>query len=341
MRSAIWLPVGIALAATAAANEVVVKNDSLVDGSNGVIVAGFATGEAAASWLTSPCDGSVVAAQIFWASGGGGADPAIEDTLIVYRAGDFPDPGANEAQIDGPVLTDGFLNEFRYLDEGNTIPLDVPIVQGETFVVSLSFLEPTPSVGPSVVRDTDGITPSGNALYGDIGFGIQWYDAALIGITGDWVIRAVVDCESIATDADVAVSLAADPPQYTAGAALTYTITIGNAGPAASTSTTVVDAFPADYEGATWTCSASGGANCAPNGSGTIAEVVNLPVGGEVIYTVNGTVATGATGVLTNSVTAVVGAPASDPNTTNNTASIDTEPAPASDVIFADGFESG
>jgi uncharacterized repeat protein (TIGR01451 family) len=341
MRSAIWLPVGIAIAATAAANEIVVKNDSLVDGANGVIVAGFAAGEAAASWLTSPCDGAVVAAQIFWASGGGGADAAIEDTLIVYRAGDFPDPGANEAQIDGPVLNDGFLNEFRYLDEGNTIPLDVAVVQGETFVVSLSFLEPTPSVGPSVVRDIDGITPSGNSLYGDVGFGIQWYDAALIGITGDWVIRAVVDCESIPTEADVAVTLAADPPQYTAGAALTYTITIGNAGPAAATSTTVVDAFPADYEGATWTCAASGGASCAPNGSSTIAEIVSLPVGSEVVYTVNGTVAAGTTGVLTNSATAVVGAPASDPNTTNNTASIDTEPAAGSDVIFADGFDPG
>ncbi|MGH8173772.1 MAG: DUF11 domain-containing protein, partial [Rhodanobacteraceae bacterium] len=329
MRPAFFLPMGIAIAATATANEVVVRNDSLVDNSSGVIVSGFVPGESAASWLTSPCDGSVVAAQIFWASGAGDAEPAIEDTVIVYRAGDFPEPGENEAQIDGPVLNDGFLNEFRYLDEGNTIPLDVAVVQAETFVVSLTFLESPPSVGPSVVRDTDGSTPSGNALYGDIGFGNQWYDAAMIGINGDWVIRAVVDCESIPTAADVAVALAADPPEYTAGAALTYTVTINNAGPAAVTSATVVDAFPADYENVAWTCAASGGASCAPSGTSTIAEVVSLPAGAEVIFTVTGTVASDATAVLTNSATAVVGAPANDPDTTNNTATIETSPVPA------------
>ena len=339
MRSALWLPVGIAIAATATANEVVVKNDSLVDGASGVIVAGFAVGEAAASWLTSPCDGSVVAAQIFWASGSGGAEPAIEDTLIVYRAGDFPDPGANEAQIDGPVLNDGFLNEFRYLDEGNTIPLDVAVVQGETFVVSLSFLEATPSVGPSVVRDTDGITPFGNALYGDIGFGDQWYDAAFVGITGDWVIRAVVDCVSTPTDADVGVTMTVDPPQYIAGDTLTYTITVSNAGPAVSPSTTVVDVFPAQFLDVTWTCAASGGASCAATGSGMIADNVGLPSGSEVTYTATGTIADGTTGTVTNSATAVVGAPASDPDTSNNTASVDVSPA-VDDTIFSDGFET-
>jgi uncharacterized repeat protein (TIGR01451 family) len=338
MRSAFWLPVGIAIAATAAANEVVVKNDSLVDGASGVIVAGFAAGEAAASWLTSPCDGSVVAAQVFWASGGGGAEPAIEDTLIVYRAGDFPDPGANEAQIDGPVLNDGFLNEFRYLDEGNTIPLDVAVVQGETFVVSLSFLEPTPSVGPSVVRDTDGITPSGNALYGDVGFGIQWYDAAAVGITGDWVIRAVVDCMSTPTDADVSVTMTADPPQYVAGGNLVYTITVANAGPAASPGTTVVDVFPAQYIDVAWTCAASSGASCTASGTGMIADSVGLPSGSEVTYTVTGLVEDGTTGTLTNSATAVVGAPASDPDTSNNTASVVASPA-EDDTIFGDGFD--
>jgi len=137
------------------------------------------------------------------------------------------------------------------------------------------------------------------------------------------------------------VTMSADPVQYTAGSDLTYTITIDNAGPVAATSTTVVDAFPPAYTGVTWTCATSGGASCAASGNGTIAQNVVLPADSAVIYTVHGIVAPGTTGTITNSATAVVGAPATDPDTTNNTATLDTDPAPADDVIFADGFDAG
>ncbi len=42
---------------------------------------------------------------------------------------------------------------------------------------------------------------------------------------------------------------------------------------------------------------------------------------------------------LTNAATAVVGAPASDPDTANNTASVDTDPAAPDDTIFENGFD--
>jgi len=340
MRAALGWLMGMAVAVTAAADEVTVQNDSLNNGSDGVIVTGFAAGEGAAAWLTSPCDGAVVAAQIFWLSQSGGTGTTLGNTIIVYRSGDFPDPGAPAAEIDGPVLTDGVINEYRYLDENNTVPLIVPVTENETFVVAFTFLDPPPNlIGPSLVRDTNGITPGANALYGDIGLGLQWYDAADLNITGDWVIRAVVDCQTVSTDADVSVALSADPAQYTPGAALTYTLTVANAGPAAAANTTVVDAFPAAYTGVSWTCAASGGASCEASGSGTIAGNVSLPSGGEVVYTVTGTVAPGTTGVLTNSATAVVGAPATDPDATNNTASIDTDEASDDDLIFSDGFD--
>ncbi|HQV71746.1 MAG TPA: hypothetical protein PLY64_02075, partial [Dokdonella sp.] len=64
----------------------------------------------------------------------------------------------------------------------------------------------------------------------------------------------------------------------------------------------------------------------------------NLPTGSHVTYTVNATVAAGTSGIVSNSVTAVVNAPASDPDTGNNTATANT--APASDRIFASSFEA-
>jgi len=340
MRSAFWLPVGIALAATAAANEVTVQNDSLGNGGQGTIEAGFVANEKAAAWLTTPCDGNIVAVDIFWRSLFGTAPVAIEDSIDIYRAGAFPVPGDLAQEIGGPVLTDGVLNEYRYLDENQTIPLIVPVAQAETFVVALTFADPPDSSGPSVVIDEDGATPNSNAIYASLGGGVyQWFSNTALGVNGDWVIRAVVDCQSVSTEADVAVAMSADPPQYTAGTPLTYTITVSNAGPAASSSTTVVDAFPSDYDNVTWTCAPSGGATCPASGTGTIAGSVTLPSGSAVVFTVDGTVAAGTTGALSNTATAVVGAPQTDPDTTNNSVTLDVDPAPPDDTIFADGFD--
>ena len=341
MRSAFWLPVGIALAASAAANEVTVQNDSLGNGGSGTIEAGFVPNEKAAAWLTTPCDGNIVAVDIFWRSLLGNAPLAIEDSIEIYRFGTFPVPGDLAETIGGPVLTDGVLNEYRYLDENQTIPLIVPVTQNETFVVALTFAEaPDPTQGPSVVIDEDGATPNRNAIYASLGGGnFQWFSNTTLGANGDWVIRAVVDCQAVSTEADVAVAMSADPPLYTAGAPLTYTITVSNAGPAASASTTVVDAFPADYGNVTWTCAPSGGASCPPSGAGTIAGSVSLPSGSSVVFTVDGTVAAGTTGTLSNTATAVVGAPQTDPDTTNNSVTLAVDPVPTDDTIFADGFD--
>ena len=349
MHSAFWprvgsALVGMALGAAASANEVTVQNDSLGDGGAGTIEAGFVANEKAAAWLTSPCGGNIVAVDVFWRSFFGTAPLTIEDSVDIYRSGTFPVPGDLAQEIGGPALTDGVLNEYRYLDENNTIPLIVPVSQDETFVVALTFADaPDPTLGPSVVIDEDGATPNANAIYASLGGGAyQWFANTSLGVNGDWVIRAVVDCQSVPAEADVAVTMSADPPQYTAGAPLTYTITVSNAGPAASSGTTVVDAFPADYDGVAWTCAPSSGASCPASGAGTIASSVSLPAGGAVVFTVAGTVAAGTTGTLSNTATAVVGAPQTDPATTNNSVTLDVDPLPADDdTIFADGFDGG
>jgi uncharacterized repeat protein (TIGR01451 family) len=342
MRSAFWLPAAIAIAFSAAANEVTVQNDSLMAGDSGAIQAGFVAGEKAAAWLTSPCGGNIVAAQVYWQSLNGNTTDEIEDSIDIYRSGTYPEPGALAEQILGPVLTDGFINEYRYLDEDNTIPLSVPVLQDETFVVALTFLQaPDPSEGPSVVNDLDGIQPNSNAIYASLGGGqFEWFPNTTLLVFGDWVIRAVVNCTTVSNEADVGVNMIATSTHYTAGEALRYTITVTNAGPAATTSTTVVDAFPPAFTNATWICAVEGGASCTPAGTGAVlTDVVSLPAGAAVVYTVDGIVAPGTTGTLTNSATAVVGAPATDPDASNNTDSVDTTPEPPDDTIFANGFD--
>lgn len=318
--------------------EQTVRNDSLTDGGSGVIVYGFAAGEAAASWLTSPCNGTLVAAQVFWTSPTAGQPLAIEDSVTVYRAGTFPNPGAVAAVVNGPVLTDGVINEWRYLDENNTIPMSVPLTANETFVVSFKFFEaPIANSGPSVVRDTNGIQSGRNALYADLGGSFVWFNSATLGLTGDWVIRGVVDCPAVGQNADVVVGMSSNPQTYTPGGALVYTITVANAGPAAATAT-VVDVFPASFTGVTWVCQATGGASCPASGSGNITHAINLTSGGLATYTVSGTIAPGTSGNVINSATAVVSAPATDPDTGNNTATLTTAEG-SNDPIFDDDFE--
>jgi uncharacterized repeat protein (TIGR01451 family) len=166
-------------------------------------------------------------------------------------------------------------------------------------------------------------------------------DMALADEVSDEILLMKNDGAASVLHADVAVALAADPQQYTAGAPLTYTLTVTNGGPDPSNGTTIDDAFPSALSGVTWTCQASGGATCSPSGSGDIGTSVDLPSGGSVVFTATGTVAAGTTGTLHNQATATVDAPTIDPNTANNTVTIDTEPAPPTDAIFANGFDPG
>ncbi|MFT5424340.1 MAG: hypothetical protein ACI89L_002135 [Phycisphaerales bacterium] len=197
------LAVGALAASPAAAQqEVLLQNDSLVDGDSGAICICFAEGEEVAVWLTSPCDGNIVAIQILWRSELGGAPQMLEDALLVYSAGNYPFPGALKEEFLAPLLTDfgqGF-NEFRYKDENLTVPISVPVIAGETFVVSLAFFNANNGdfFAPSVVSDRDGATAGRNAVYAIPG---GWRSNESLGVNGDWAIRAIVECGASATGA--------------------------------------------------------------------------------------------------------------------------------------------
>jgi hypothetical protein len=103
--------------------------------------------------------------------------------------------GAN-AVIPGPPLVDGLMNEFRFLDPpANAVPLRVPVAAGQAFIVSLQFQNQSSGnpLAPSVVFDADGCQAGANAV--DLLPG-GWSDACPLGVTGDWVIRAVIDCHA-------------------------------------------------------------------------------------------------------------------------------------------------
>jgi len=166
--------------------EVVVQNDSLTAGDNASVCPCFIIGEEAAVWLTSPCDGSIVAIQIFWRSLIGGAPVSLEDSIIVYEGGAFPNPGPVKDTLLAPALQDGGLNEFRFTDENQTIPINIPVTAGEEFVVSLKFFNSSNISAPSILFDDSGIIPGKNTVKVN---GSLWQSAESLGVTGDWTIR--------------------------------------------------------------------------------------------------------------------------------------------------------
>lgn len=63
-----------------------------------------------------------------------------------------------------------------------------------------------------------------------------------------------------------------------------------------------------------------------------------MPMGGGVEYSVSSTVAASASGIIETSAAASPNAPVTDPDTSNNNATVST-PQSDNDLIFADGFD--
>ena len=136
--------------------------------------------------------------------------------------------------------------------------------------------------------------------------------------------------------ADLSITKSDGKASIVAGSPVTYTIVASNAGPNAATSAQVTDTIPATLTGVAWTCVGAGGATCAASGSGDIGELVDLPPGGAVTYTVAATVSASASGELSN--TALVAAPLgiADSNLDNNSATDTDTILPLPDLSIAD-----
>ncbi|NKI33856.1 cadherin-like domain-containing protein [Wenzhouxiangella sp. XN79A] len=119
------------------------------------------------------------------------------------------------------------------------------------------------------------------------------------------------------------------------GGAITYSIVVSNPGPSDVTQATVTDTPPARLGNVTWTCTPSGSAACNPSGTVAINELVNLPEGTSVTFTLDAELLDDLNDPITN--TASVTAPAGvlELAPTNNSDS-DTDLV----GLFADGMES-
>ena len=120
--------------------------------------------------------------------------------------------------------------------------------------------------------------------------------------------------------ADLAVTKTDGKTQYVPGTTTTYIIVVTNNGPSNVVGASVVDTFPSQIEGATWTAVYSAGSTGSASGSGDINSLVNLLNGGTATFTVTAPVRAGSFGNLTNTVTVTNPAGLPDPDPSNNSA---------------------
>jgi uncharacterized repeat protein (TIGR01451 family) len=122
-------------------------------------------------------------------------------------------------------------------------------------------------------------------------------------------------------EADLAIFKTHAEP-VAAGGPVRYTITVRNNGPSAVAGATVSDAMPPQVTDLSWSCQADPGAACGQaSGSGPISTTVDLPVGAQAIFTLDGTVAPGTVGDLINTATVERPPDVTDPNPSNNSTS--------------------
>ncbi len=150
---------------------------------------------------------------------------------------------------------------------------------------------------------------------------------------------------------DLGVTKTASAATIIPGQALTYTITVTNAGPSDATGVRLVDNIPdgititsvtSDTAGTTITIPPSAQDSTAANNDDLSVDIGNLAEGDSVVLTVVATVLASTRGTLTN--TAVVSTTTAgliETNTTNNTASVNTTLTPQVDVAVNKTDTSG
>jgi len=140
------------------------------------------------------------------------------------------------------------------------------------------------------------------------------------------------DSDTRAASADVGI-VKTGPASLIPGSAITYTLTITNAGPSAADGSTYNDNVPGVISGVGASCGgAAGGATCGAvtvAGNNVSGIVTLLPVGGSVVVTITGTVSGAATGSFTNIGTVAPPLGTSDPNPANASSSATTSVGPA------------
>ena len=146
--------------------------------------------------------------------------------------------------------------------------------------------------------------------------------------------NSATDVDTLNPSSDLSITKTDGAANAVPGTPLTYTVVVSNVGPSDAVGATVTDVLPAALVGSSWTCAGTGGGICTTGGSGSISDVITLPTGATVTYTVTATINASATGALVNTATVAVPAGTTDPDPTDNSATDTDALTPRADLTI-------
>ncbi len=224
-------------------------------------------------------------------------------------------------RIDGAVATAGTVTLLGDPDHIEVTDLGGPLTAAELRGVVAEAYQV--AAWPGLVdalddADLDDLDGSGLpfAPPGDLTAAFFW-TSPLLAAGESHTVRSVLAAGGAAAVPEVDLSLTKTDGLAAAvpGETVAYTVTVDNGGPATAFDARVSDDLPAALLGVAWTCAAAGGAVCTAAGAGDLEDAVLMPAGGQLVYTLTGTIDPAASGTLTNTaaVTAPAGVTDSDP----------------------------
>jgi uncharacterized repeat protein (TIGR01451 family) len=147
------------------------------------------------------------------------------------------------------------------------------------------------------------------------------YTNSVTGTVGTKTVGPTTATFSIGANADLQVTKTDGATTYSPGTNVVYTVVFTNAGPGPVTGATISDPLPSGISSSSWTAVAAGGATgFSASGNGAINQVVNMPSGSSITFTVTMAVPAGRTGDLVNTATITAPAGVTDPTPGNNSA---------------------
>jgi uncharacterized repeat protein (TIGR01451 family) len=161
---------------------------------------------------------------------------------------------------------------------------------GQSVTLKLAGTVPSGATGSSYINKTSGSASNAST--------VNATDTDALGFQGNLSVSL--------TDNDGGSSVTGAVGTAVPSTSITYTVIASNAGPSTVTGAEnynplgVIHAISSD----TWTATSSGGATgFTPSGSGSIDDIVTIPPGGSVTYTVVAVISSSASGTLSNTVT--------------------------------------
>lgn len=126
----------------------------------------------------------ILKVRIYASSAFGGQPDVLGSAINIYSGG-LPNPGTPIASLGGPVLSDGFINEF---DLG-ALPGQI-LVATQQVTATFQFAQDNVNdfFQPTAVYDLDGCQPGKNVIFAIPG---GWTDACSLGVSGDWAVSVI------------------------------------------------------------------------------------------------------------------------------------------------------